>query len=139
MQDVWHPTGRITGVILHPLAQKGREARRHAGGRSTGTQSADHAQPRGNRLTQQRPLAINHGLLLKGYPDIRRITAQRFAEESGRRDSNHGEGLTLHNEGGTHYGSVATIDGLPGAMAEYGNGRSGWLVIVGSEHPPAKG
>src|ERR1700681_40031 len=88
---------------------------------------------------QQRDLAINHGLLLQRYPDIRRITTQRFTEESGRRDPDHGEGLALHNEGGTHHGSVTSIDGLPRAMAEDRNRWSGGLVVVGNKHSPTEG
>ena len=70
---------------------------------SSRAQAADHAQPRGGRLTQQCAVSIDHGLLLHRNPDVGRIAAQGFAEKSGRRDADHREGMALDNKGGTDH------------------------------------
>ena len=52
-----------------------------------GLQPADHPQPGRHRLPQQRAAAGDERLLLQRNPQVRRIAAQRFAEEARRRDA----------------------------------------------------
>ena len=47
-----------------------------------GLQAADDAQPRGDRLAQQRVGAGDQRLLLKRDPEVGRIVAERIAEEA---------------------------------------------------------
>ena len=96
---VRHPVGWIPGIMLHPLPQHSGEARSHSGNRSSRPQAADHAQPCGNGLVQECACTVNQGLLLHGDPKIGRVTAERFAEESGRSHSDHGKRMAFHDEG----------------------------------------
>ena len=96
---VRHPVGGISGIILHPLPQHSGEARSHSVNRSSRPQAADHAQPGSDGLVQQCAFTVNQGLLVHGNPDIGRVTAQRFAEKSGRSHANHGKRMALHDEG----------------------------------------
>ena len=79
--------GGIAGVVLHPVAEHAGEPRRDAVDRRARPQPADDAQPRRNRLAQQRAVAVDERLLLQRHPEVRRVAAQRLAEESGRRDA----------------------------------------------------
>ena len=51
LDDGGHPVRRIARVVLHPLMEDAGESRAHAVRRRAWTQPADHAQPRGDRLT----------------------------------------------------------------------------------------
>ena len=95
-----HPVGRIAGIVLHPLPQHAGQPRRHAVDRRARAQPADHAQPRRDRLAQQRRLAGDQRLLLQRHPQVRRVAAQRFAEEARRRDADDGERVPFDDERG---------------------------------------
>ena len=81
-----------------PLAQDAREPRRDAVDGGAGFEAADDAQPRGDRLAQQRAAAGDHRLLLQRDPEVGRIVAERFAEEARRRDADDRERVALDDE-----------------------------------------
>ena len=83
--DVRHPVGRVVGLVLDPAAQDPGQARSHARDRGIVAETTDREQPRRNRLPQQRAVAGDQRLLLQGDPQVRRVRANRFAEESRRR------------------------------------------------------
>ena len=96
--DVVHPVRGVAGIVLQPLAENSREAGGHPVGRSSRTETPDHAEPGRDGLTQQATFGVHHGFLLKGEPDVRRIAFESFAEESGGRDADHGHGMALDDE-----------------------------------------
>src|SRR5262249_18897527 len=100
---------------------------------------ADHAQPRGDGLAQQRIAAGKRRLLLQRNPDVGRIALQCFAEESRRSDSDQGKGMAFNDECGTYNRGVRSIDGLPGLMTENGDRRRGRLIVGGSHQASAEG
>ena len=59
--------------------------------------------------------------------------SEGFAEESGRRDADDGEGMALDRKRGTEDGGVAGVGGLPGAMTENSNRSRGGRVVIGCE------
>jgi hypothetical protein len=79
-------------------------------------------------------IATDDGFLLEGNPDVGRIAAEGFAEESGRRDADDGEGMALDRERGTEDGGVAGVGGLPGTMTENSNRGRGGRVVIGCEY-----
>ena len=108
----------IAGVVLHPLAQHAGEPRRHAVGRRARTQAADDAQPRGDRLAQERVSPSDQRLLLQRNPQIGRIASQRFAEKSRRRDADDGERMALDDERDADDRRIAAVGVLPDVMAQ---------------------
>ena len=84
-------------------------------------------------------IAIDDGFLLEGNPDVGRIAAQRLAEESGWRDADNGEGMTLDIQRGAEHGGVAAVGGLPGAMTEDGHRGRGGRVVIGGEDAAGEG
>ena len=88
---------------------------------------------------EQRATAVDDRFLLEWDPNIGRIAAQGFAEESRWRDPDYGERMAIDHERRTHQGRVGAISGLPNVMAEHSNGRCGRFVVIWCEHPPAKG
>src|SRR6185437_3003467 len=103
-----------------------------------GLQATNNAQPRGDRLMQQRGLARKRDVLLQREPDVRRIALQHFAEESRWRHANDREGVPLDDKCRAHNGRVAAIGGLPGAMTEYRDRRCGRRVVFRSEDATAE-
>ena len=109
LDDRRHPVRRVAGVVLHPLVEDAGQARTHAVGRRARAQPADHAQPRGDRLPQDRRVAVDQRLLLQRNPEIGRIAAQRFAEESRRRDADDGERVPFDDERGADDRRIAAV------------------------------
>ena len=113
LDDVGHPVRRIAGVVLHPLVQDAGQPRTHAVGRRARAQPADHAQPRRDRLAEDRRVAVDQRLLLQRNPEIGRIAAQRLAEESRRRDADDGERVPFDDERRADDRRVAAVGALP--------------------------
>jgi hypothetical protein len=120
---IGHPVGRVSGLVLHPLAQDAGEARRHALGRGARPQSPNHAQPRRDRLTQQRAAAVDQRLLLQRNPQVGWIASKCFAEKSRRRDPDHRERMALYHERRADNRRVAAVRTLPDVMAEHNDRR----------------
>ena len=138
LDDVGHPVRRVAGVVLHPLVEDAGEPRAHAVGRRARTQPADHAQPRGDRLAEDRGVAVDQRLLLERNPQVRRIAAQRFAEESRRRDADDGEGVPLDEERGADDRRIAAVGALPDVVAQHDDGRRRRRVVGGGEDAAAE-
>ena len=115
------PVGRITGVMLQPLAKHAGQARAHARRRGARLQATDDAQPGGDRLANQRSFAGHHEVLLQRHPNIGGIAFEGFAVKTRRSDADDGERMAFQDEGGAEDGGVAAVGGLPRAMAEDGN------------------
>ena len=113
LDDVGHPVRRVAGVVLHPLVEDAGEPRAHAVGRRARAQPADHAQPRRDRLAEDRRVAVDQRFLLQRNPQVGRIAAQRFAEESRRRDADDGERVPLDDERGADDRRIAAVGALP--------------------------
>ena len=132
--DFVHPVGGIAGIVLQPLTKNTGETRGHRVGGGAGFEAADDAKPCGDGLANQRCASAGVHFLLERNPDVRGITVERFAEESGWRDADDAEGMALDVKGGADDLGVAGVDGLPGAMAEDDDrGRSGRVVLRGED------
>ena len=59
---------------------------------------------------------------------------QRFAEKSGGSDTDHRQGMALHDERRPHYRRIRGIGGLPHAVAQHGYGRRRGLVVLRRDH-----
>src|SRR5207237_8505533 len=103
-----------------------------------GAQTANHAKPCRNGLAQQAAAGIDHGFLLQGNPDIRRVALEGFAEESGGSDADYGHGMAFDDERGAYDGRIRSIGGLPDTVAEDGDRRCGGLVVLRSKDPAAE-
>ena len=105
-----------------------------------GPEPADHAQPRRDRLTQQRGLAAgDERFLVQRHPQVRRIRLERFAEEARRRHSRDGEGLALDDQGGAErWRRSAAVHALPGVVGEHDHGSRRGCVVLGREDAPGK-
>ena len=123
LDHVRHPVRRIARVVLHPLAQDAGEPRADAVGRRAGREPADHAQPRGDRLAQERRVAVDQRLLVQRNPQIGRIAAQRLAEEPGRRHADDRERMPLDDERGADDRRIAAVGALPDVMAHHDDRR----------------
>ena len=88
---------------------------------------------------QQAAIGIDHGLLLQGNPDVRRIAFQSFAEKSRGRDADHGDRVAFDDERGTHDGRIRSVGGLPDAMAEHGDRRGSGLVVIRRKYAATEG
>ena len=100
--DVGHPVGRVAGFVQHPLPQHAGEPRLHPLDGRALAEPADHAQPRRNRLAQERCLRpCDQWFVLQRHPHIGWIGPQRLAKESWRRHACDGEGLPLHDQHGS--------------------------------------
>jgi hypothetical protein len=99
LDDFGHPVRRIPRVVLHPLVQDAGEPWADAVCCRARTQAADHAQPRRDRLPQDRGVAVDQGLVLNRDPEIRRVAAERLSEEAGRRDADDGERVPFDDQG----------------------------------------
>ncbi len=121
-----------------PLTKNFRQAGSHSFDRGIRSQTADHGQPRRHRLTQQRAAAGNHRLLLQRNPHLRRVGANRFAEESWFRDANHGEWVTLHDQCRSHNRFVRAVFRGPRLMAEHDDWRRRRPVVKWREHTSAE-
>ena len=138
LDDARHPVRRVARVVLHPLAQDPGEPRAHAVGRRARAQPADHAQPRRDRLPQERRVAVDQRLLLQRNPQIGRIAAQRLAEESRRRDADDGERMSLDDERRADDRRIAAVGALPGVMAQHDRpgGAAGMSSAAVKTRPP---
>ena len=125
-----HPVGRVAGIVLQPLAQDAGQPRAHAVGRRVRLQPADHAQPRRHRLAQQRRLAGDQRLLVQRDPQVRRIAAQRLAEEAGAGHADDRERVPLEDEGGADDLRIGAVGARPGVMA-HDDHRRGRRGVVG--------
>ncbi len=139
LDDVGHPVRRVAGVVLHPLVEDAGQPRAHAVGRRARTQPADHAQPRGDGLAEDRGVAVDQRFLLERNPEIRRVAAQRFAEESRRRDTGDGERLPLDEERGADDRGIAAVGALPDVMAQHDHRSRRRRVVGGGEDAAAEG
>ena len=110
----------------------------HAVGRRARAQPADHAQPRGDRLAEDRRVAVDQRFLLQRNPQIRRIAAQRLAEESRRRDTDDGERVPLDEERGADDRRIAAVGALPDVMAQHDDRRRRRRVVGGGEDAAAE-
>ena len=137
--DVRHPVGRVTGLVLDPAAQDSGQAWSHAGDRGIVAETADREQPRRNRLPQQRAVAGDHRLLLQRKPHVRRVRANRFAEESRRGHADDRERVTFHDERRSEERRVRPVDALPQAMAEHDDRRCRGPVVIRREQATAEG
>ena len=109
------------------------EPRAHAVCRRARAQPADHAQPRRDRLTEDRGIAVDQRFLLERNPQIRRIAAQRLAEESRRRHAGDRERVALDDERGADDRRVAAVGALPDMMAHHDDRRRRRRVVGGGE------
>ena len=125
-----HPVGRVAGIVLQPLPQDAGQPRAHAVRRRVRLQPADHAQPRRHRLAQQRRLAGDQRLLVQRDPQVRRIAAQRLAEEAGAGHADDGERVPLEDEGGADDLRIGAVGARPGVMA-HDDDRRGRRGVVG--------
>ena len=114
------------------------EPRVHALGRRAWTQPADHAQPRGDRLPQNRCVAVDQRFLLQRNPEIGRIAAQRFAEEARRRDAGYGNGVSFDEQRGADERRIAAVGALPDVIAQHDDRRCRRRVVGGREHAAAQ-
>jgi hypothetical protein len=137
--DIRHPVGGITRVVFHPLAQHRRQPRCHPVDRGSRPQPADRSEPRRDRLTQQRAVADNQRLLLERNPEVRRIAAERLAEEPGRRDTDDGERVPLDDERRADDRGIAAVRALPGVMADDHRRCRRRFVVVGCEDAASEG
>ena len=138
LDDVGHPVGRVAGVVLHPLAEDAGEPRAHAVCRRIRTQPADHAQPRGDGLAEDRGVAVDERLLLERNPQIGRVAPQRFAEESRRRDADRGERVPLDEERAADNRRIAAVGALPDVMAQHHGRRRRRRVVRSGEDAAAE-
>ena len=98
-------------------------------GCAPGRQAPDHIQPLKSRVQdrivfksrEERIPFVNRRLARQRHPEIRRIAAQCLTEESGRRDSGHGEGRLVNHDDRTNHRGIEREVLLPGAIADYGN------------------
>ena len=112
--DPGQPVGRVAGLVPHPLPQQAGEPRLHPVDGRARAEPADHAQPRRNRLAQERRLRPgDQRFLLQRHPHVGRIGPQRLAEKPWRRHAGHGEGLPLHDQRGSDDRRVSAVDTLP--------------------------
>ena len=84
-------------------------------------------------------VAVDHGLLLDGNPNVGRVVAKRFAEKSWWRDADDCEGMAFDDESRTYDGGIAAVSCLPCTMAYHGDWGSGGFVVFGSEDATAEG
>ncbi len=108
--------GGIAGVVLHPLAQDAGKARGHSVDGGPRTEAANDAEPSGEGLSDESGIAVDDGFLLEGNPNVGRIAAQRLPVESGWRDADNREGMTLDIQRSAEHRGIAAVGGLPGAM-----------------------
>ncbi len=124
--------------MLHPLAEDAGEPRADRVCRRPWTQAANHAQPRGDRLAEQRGVAVDERFLLERDEHVRRVAAQRLAEESRRRDASDGERAPLDEERGADDRRIAAVGALPGVMAQHEDRRRRRRVVRGGEDAAAE-
>src|SRR5437016_2732466 len=78
---------------------------------------------------------MQNRLLLKGHPYVRRIAAQRFAKEAGRRNADHGEWLAFNKERGSHDRGIGAISRRPRVVADHGDRRGRRAIVVAPPIP----
>ena len=89
-------------------------------------------------LAEDRRVAVDQRLLLQRNPQIRRIAAQRFAEESRRRHADDGERVALDDERGADDRWIAAVGALPDVVAQHDDRRRRRRVVRGAEHAAAE-
>src|SRR5438552_1948533 len=77
--------------------------------------------------------------MLHGKPEVGRITAQRLAKETGRRNPDDGDGVAVDDEIRADDPGIGSILLLPGAVAQHGNGRRRRLIVSGNNGSSSKG
>ena len=77
-----------------------------------------------------RRVAVDQRFLLERNPEIRRIAAQRLAEESRRRDADDGERVPFDDERGADDRRIAAVGALPDVVAQH-DGRRRRRRVVG--------
>jgi hypothetical protein len=120
--------------VLHPLPEDTGQSCAHAIRRHARPQPADRAKPGGEGIAQQRGLTVEERLLLQRNPEIGRVAAQRFAEESRRHDSHDRERMPLDEKRGAHDRRIATVGAVPRVVAHDDSGCGGWRIVGGAEH-----
>jgi hypothetical protein len=104
------------------------------------THPSDHAQPCRRLLAKERRVcAGDERLVLQRKPEVRRVGAQRLAEESGWCDPGDRERVAFDHQRGTHHRRVAAVKTLPGVIRHHRYGRGGGVVVAVSEHTTCEG
>ena len=88
---------------------------------------------------EQRIGPVEDRLLIDGDPEVGRIGAQSFAEETGRRNADDGDGVVRDDERRANNGGVGAVLLLPGAVGEHGNRLRVGLIVGGDNGAAGEG
>ena len=131
--------GREVRLGAQPVLELCGDLRLNARRIGPGLQSANDEEPVHSRAVQQCGLPIVGRLGGQGQPEIRRIGTQLISEESGRGNSNDGEGEIVDVQGGADDRGIEPEMLLPCTVAHHRNRRGVGLVIVGRDGPAREG